>query len=164
MSVHNGVNTVCVLCFLLVVISLTALSLPPPSVLKGYTVQHLPDGTVMVESIVLKVSSSSEDPNLKVILLSWSYQVTEGARLQPKQCSSGKWWASLLTTESLHCNHSPRPVTYTHFPSNAKSRTFEQICLFSLALNLQGKCFEQIMKSLGLLLPRIKKRQCLKLL
>ncbi|XP_018615729.1 integrator complex subunit 11 [Scleropages formosus] len=44
------------------------------SVLKGYTVQHLPDGTVMVESIVLKVSSSAEDPNTKVVLLSWSYQ------------------------------------------------------------------------------------------
>ncbi|KAL4623764.1 integrator complex subunit 11 [Arapaima gigas] len=44
------------------------------SVLKGYTVQHLPDGTVMVESIVLKVSSSAEEPNTKVVLLSWSYQ------------------------------------------------------------------------------------------
>ncbi|KAM9855331.1 integrator complex subunit 11 isoform 1-T1 [Aulostomus maculatus] len=44
------------------------------SVLKGYSVQHLPDGTVMVESIVIKVSSSAEDPNTKVILLSWSYQ------------------------------------------------------------------------------------------
>lgn len=45
------------------------------SVLKGYTIQHLPDGTVMVESIVIKVSSSAEDPNTKVLLLSWSYQV-----------------------------------------------------------------------------------------
>uniref|UniRef100_A0A672H4H4 Integrator complex subunit 11 n=1 Tax=Salarias fasciatus TaxID=181472 RepID=A0A672H4H4_SALFA len=44
------------------------------SVLKGYAVQHLPDGTVMVESIVIKVSSSAEDPNTKVLLLSWSYQ------------------------------------------------------------------------------------------
>ncbi|XP_067095836.1 integrator complex subunit 11 [Osmerus mordax] len=44
------------------------------SVLKGYTVQHLPDSTVMVESIVIKVSSSAEDPNTKVLLLSWSYQ------------------------------------------------------------------------------------------
>lgn len=44
------------------------------SVLKGYTIQHLPDGTVMVESIVIKVSSSAEDPNTKVLLLSWSYQ------------------------------------------------------------------------------------------
>ncbi|TNM86622.1 hypothetical protein fugu_006852 [Takifugu bimaculatus] len=44
------------------------------SVLKGYTVQHLPDGTVMVESIVVKVSSSAEDASMKVLLLSWSYQ------------------------------------------------------------------------------------------
>ncbi|XP_041654844.1 integrator complex subunit 11 [Cheilinus undulatus] len=44
------------------------------SVLKGYTIQHLPDGTVMVESIVIKVSSSAEDNNSKVLLLSWSYQ------------------------------------------------------------------------------------------
>ncbi|XP_029520929.1 integrator complex subunit 11 isoform X2 [Oncorhynchus nerka] len=44
------------------------------SVLKGYTIQHLPDGTVMVESIVIKVSSSTEEPNTKVLLLSWSYQ------------------------------------------------------------------------------------------
>lgn len=42
--------------------------------------QHLPDGTVSVESIVLKVSSSSDDPNLKIILLSWSYQVNVRAR------------------------------------------------------------------------------------
>ncbi|PWA31887.1 hypothetical protein CCH79_00006413, partial [Gambusia affinis] len=45
------------------------------SVLKDYTIQHLPDGTVMVESIVIKVSSSAEDANAKVLLLSWSYQV-----------------------------------------------------------------------------------------
>uniref|UniRef100_A0A8D3CYK3 Integrator complex subunit 11 n=1 Tax=Scophthalmus maximus TaxID=52904 RepID=A0A8D3CYK3_SCOMX len=45
------------------------------SVLKGYTIQHLPDGTVMVESIVIKVSSSADDANTKVLLLSWSYQV-----------------------------------------------------------------------------------------
>uniref|UniRef100_A0A8C7UZ98 Integrator complex subunit 11 n=1 Tax=Oncorhynchus mykiss TaxID=8022 RepID=A0A8C7UZ98_ONCMY len=44
------------------------------AVLKGYTIQHLPDGTVMVESIVIKVSSSAEEPNTKVLLLSWSYQ------------------------------------------------------------------------------------------
>ncbi|XP_030625044.1 integrator complex subunit 11 isoform X1 [Chanos chanos] len=47
------------------------------SVLKGYTIQHLPDGAVMVESIVIKVTSSAEEPNLKVILLSWSYQDEE---------------------------------------------------------------------------------------
>uniref|UniRef100_A0AAV2LZ89 Integrator complex subunit 11 n=1 Tax=Knipowitschia caucasica TaxID=637954 RepID=A0AAV2LZ89_KNICA len=43
------------------------------SALKGYSVQHLPD-TVMVESIVIKVSSSAEDSSSKVLLLSWSYQ------------------------------------------------------------------------------------------
>uniref|UniRef100_A0A8C7YQE0 Integrator complex subunit 11 n=1 Tax=Oryzias sinensis TaxID=183150 RepID=A0A8C7YQE0_9TELE len=47
------------------------------SLLKGYTIQHLPDGTVMVESIVVKVSSSAEDANAKILLLSWSYQVPE---------------------------------------------------------------------------------------
>lgn len=47
------------------------------SMLRGYAVQHLPDGTVIVESIVLKVSSSGDDPDLKVILLSWSYQDEE---------------------------------------------------------------------------------------
>ncbi|XP_068195603.1 integrator complex subunit 11 [Antennarius striatus] len=44
------------------------------SVLKGYSIQHLPDGTVMVESIVIKVSSSAEETGTKVLLLSWSYQ------------------------------------------------------------------------------------------
>ncbi|KAG7221668.1 hypothetical protein INR49_000035 [Caranx melampygus] len=39
-----------------------------------FTCRHLPDGTVMVESIVIKVSSSAEEPNTKVLLLSWSYQ------------------------------------------------------------------------------------------
>nr|XP_055044848.1 integrator complex subunit 11 [Misgurnus anguillicaudatus] len=47
------------------------------SLLKSYGVQHLPDGTVIVESIVIKVTSSPEEPNLKVILLSWSYQDEE---------------------------------------------------------------------------------------
>ncbi|XP_056589806.1 integrator complex subunit 11 [Triplophysa dalaica] len=47
------------------------------SALKNYGVQHLPDGTVIVESIVIKVTSSPEEPNLKVILLSWSYQDEE---------------------------------------------------------------------------------------
>ncbi|KAI7794444.1 integrator complex subunit 11 [Triplophysa rosa] len=47
------------------------------SALKNYGVQHLPDSTVIVESIVIKVTSSPEEPNLKVILLSWSYQDEE---------------------------------------------------------------------------------------
>lgn len=47
------------------------------SVLKSYSIQHVPDGTVIVESIVIKVTSSAEEPNLKAILLSWSYQVNK---------------------------------------------------------------------------------------
>ncbi|CAM4676574.1 hypothetical protein PO909_014269 [Leuciscus waleckii] len=47
------------------------------SVLKSYSIQHVPDGTVIVESIVIKVTSSAEEPNLKAILLSWSYQDEE---------------------------------------------------------------------------------------
>ncbi|KAL1250315.1 hypothetical protein QQF64_021320 [Cirrhinus molitorella] len=47
------------------------------SILKSYSIQHVPDGTVIVESIVIKVTSSAEEPNLKVILLSWSYQDEE---------------------------------------------------------------------------------------
>uniref|UniRef100_A0A669EG67 Integrator complex subunit 11 n=1 Tax=Oreochromis niloticus TaxID=8128 RepID=A0A669EG67_ORENI len=73
------------------------------SVLKGYTIQHLPDGTVIVESIVIKVSSSTEDSNTKVLLLSWSYQVKtwtlflEGLPMQSKPGSS----ANHLVIESL---------------------------------------------------------------
>ncbi|XP_066547569.1 integrator complex subunit 11 [Amia ocellicauda] len=47
------------------------------SVLKEYSIQHLPDGTVMVESILIKVSSAAEDSNTKLLLLSWSYQDEE---------------------------------------------------------------------------------------
>ncbi|XP_026100276.1 integrator complex subunit 11 [Carassius auratus] len=47
------------------------------SVLKSYSIQHVPDGTVIVESIVIKVTASAEEPNLKVVLLSWSYQDEE---------------------------------------------------------------------------------------
>lgn len=65
-------------------LSRTLLCVMARSVLKGYTIQHLPDGTVMVESIVIKVSSSAEDPNTKVLLLSWSYQVK---RLVVLNCS-----------------------------------------------------------------------------
>ncbi|MBN3318680.1 INT11 protein, partial [Atractosteus spatula] len=44
-------------------------------VLKEYSIQLLPDGTVMVESILIKVSSTADDPSTKILLLSWSYQV-----------------------------------------------------------------------------------------
>ncbi|XP_068096702.1 integrator complex subunit 11 [Hyperolius riggenbachi] len=47
------------------------------SVLKDHQVQHLPDGSIMVESILLQVSSNSEDPGAKVLLISWTYQDEE---------------------------------------------------------------------------------------
>uniref|UniRef100_A0A6I8QAQ1 Integrator complex subunit 11 n=1 Tax=Xenopus tropicalis TaxID=8364 RepID=A0A6I8QAQ1_XENTR len=47
------------------------------SVLKDYSVQHLPDGSIMVESILLQVSTHSEDPGTKVLLISWTYQDEE---------------------------------------------------------------------------------------
>uniref|UniRef100_A0A8C5Q8V2 Integrator complex subunit 11 n=1 Tax=Leptobrachium leishanense TaxID=445787 RepID=A0A8C5Q8V2_9ANUR len=47
------------------------------SILKDRTVQHLPDGSIMVESILLQVSSHSDDPAAKVLLISWTYQDEE---------------------------------------------------------------------------------------
>ncbi|MEE6507359.1 hypothetical protein FKM82_021080 [Ascaphus truei] len=47
------------------------------SVLKDRSVQHLPDGSIMVESILLQVSTHSEDPGTKVLLVSWTYQDEE---------------------------------------------------------------------------------------
>lgn len=44
------------------------------SVLKDRTVQHLPDGSVTVESILIQVSTHSEEPATKVLLISWTYQ------------------------------------------------------------------------------------------
>lgn len=67
------------------------------SVLKGYTIQHLPDGTVIVESIVIKVSSSAEDPNTKILLLSWSYQVKHFHCL----CTSDLFYSGFYSNWSL---------------------------------------------------------------
>ncbi|XP_053308539.1 integrator complex subunit 11 [Spea bombifrons] len=47
------------------------------SVLKDHVVQHLPDGSIMVESILLQVSTHSDDPTTKVLLISWTYQDEE---------------------------------------------------------------------------------------
>ncbi|KAG9482295.1 integrator complex subunit 11 [Eleutherodactylus coqui] len=47
------------------------------SILKDRSVQHLPDGSIMVESILLQVSTSSEDPGTKDLLISWTYQDEE---------------------------------------------------------------------------------------
>ncbi|XP_026056007.1 integrator complex subunit 11-like isoform X3 [Carassius auratus] len=58
------------------------------SVLKSYSIQHVSDGTVIVESIVIKVTSSAEEPNLKVILLSWSYQIADSTDTKKKKKKS----------------------------------------------------------------------------
>ncbi|KAK6472444.1 integrator complex subunit 11 [Huso huso] len=47
------------------------------SVLKEHSIQHLPDGTVMMESILIKVSAAAEEPSTKILLVSWSYQDEE---------------------------------------------------------------------------------------
>lgn len=47
------------------------------SILKDYSIQHLPDGSVMVESILIKMSAPSEDQGSKVLLVSWTYQDEE---------------------------------------------------------------------------------------
>uniref|UniRef100_A0A2I3TIH5 Integrator complex subunit 11 n=1 Tax=Pan troglodytes TaxID=9598 RepID=A0A2I3TIH5_PANTR len=50
---------------------------PPHSVLKDHCVQHLPDGSVTVESVLLQAAAPSEDPGTKVLLVSWTYQDEE---------------------------------------------------------------------------------------
>ncbi|XP_063292382.1 integrator complex subunit 11 [Pelobates fuscus] len=47
------------------------------SVLKDRNVQQLPDGSIMVESILLQVSTHSDDSATKVLLISWTYQDEE---------------------------------------------------------------------------------------
>nr|XP_030737544.1 integrator complex subunit 11 isoform X2 [Globicephala melas] len=47
------------------------------SVLKDHCVQHLPDGSVTVESILIQAAAHSEDPGTKVLLVSWTYQDEE---------------------------------------------------------------------------------------
>lgn len=78
---------------------------PHCSVLKGYTIQHLPDGTVMVESIVIKVSSSPEETNTKVILLSWSYQVncSRAEFCQPDKRLNQPAWHRCTNLVESHC-------------------------------------------------------------
>ncbi|GCB72481.1 hypothetical protein scyTo_0006326, partial [Scyliorhinus torazame] len=46
-------------------------------ILKDYPIQHLPDGSVMVESILIKISAMSEDQSTKDVLVSWTYQDEE---------------------------------------------------------------------------------------
>ncbi|KAF6109180.1 integrator complex subunit 11 [Phyllostomus discolor] len=45
--------------------------------LKDHCVQHLPDGSVTVESILIQAAAHSEDPGTKVLLVSWTYQDEE---------------------------------------------------------------------------------------
>ncbi|ELK23618.1 Integrator complex subunit 11 [Myotis davidii] len=47
------------------------------SLLKDHCVQHLPDGSVTVESILIQAAAHSEDPGTKVLLVSWTYQDEE---------------------------------------------------------------------------------------
>lgn len=47
------------------------------SVLRDHCVQHLPDGSVTVESILIQAAAHSEDPSTKVLLVSWTYQDEE---------------------------------------------------------------------------------------
>uniref|UniRef100_A0A2K6SB09 Integrator complex subunit 11 n=1 Tax=Saimiri boliviensis boliviensis TaxID=39432 RepID=A0A2K6SB09_SAIBB len=47
------------------------------SILKEHCVQHLPDGSVTVESILIQAAAPSEDPGTKVLLVSWTYQDEE---------------------------------------------------------------------------------------
>ncbi|XP_069893194.1 integrator complex subunit 11 isoform X3 [Dipodomys merriami] len=47
------------------------------STLKDHCVQHLPDGSVTVESILIQAAAHSEDPGTKVLLVSWTYQDEE---------------------------------------------------------------------------------------
>ncbi|NXG59926.1 INT11 protein, partial [Hemiprocne comata] len=48
-----------------------------PRVLKDYSVQHLPDGSITVESILIQATAHSEDQGTKVLLVSWTYQDEE---------------------------------------------------------------------------------------
>lgn len=68
------------------------LTVPPHSVLKDHCVQHLPDGSVTVESILIQAAAHSEDPGTKVLLVSWTYQVrcgTGGVTQSPWAASPG---------------------------------------------------------------------------
>uniref|UniRef100_A0A8D2P4M4 Integrator complex subunit 11 n=1 Tax=Zosterops lateralis melanops TaxID=1220523 RepID=A0A8D2P4M4_ZOSLA len=46
-------------------------------ILKDYSVQHLPDGSITVESILIQATAHSEDQGTKVLLVSWTYQDEE---------------------------------------------------------------------------------------
>lgn len=71
----------------------------PCSVLKDHCVQHLPDGSVTVESILVQAAAHSEDPGTKVLLVSWTYQVRAGlvgSPYHPGQAGQGDRPTALL--------------------------------------------------------------------
>ncbi|XP_053137473.1 integrator complex subunit 11-like isoform X2 [Hemicordylus capensis] len=47
------------------------------NILKDYSVQHLSDASIMVESILIQVTVQSEDPATKLLVVSWTYQDEE---------------------------------------------------------------------------------------
>lgn len=66
------------------------LTVSPRSLLKDHCVQHLPDGSVTVESILIQAAAHSEDPGTKVLLVSWTYQVCTGPRKLAQSSGSGQ--------------------------------------------------------------------------
>ncbi|KAJ7306404.1 hypothetical protein JRQ81_009751 [Phrynocephalus forsythii] len=60
-------------------------------VLKDYSVQHLSDTSIMVESILIQVTVQSEDPATKLLLVSWTYQLAHKlAGISPAEEGSKK--------------------------------------------------------------------------
>lgn len=73
--------------------------MPPGSILKDHCVQHLPDGSVTVESILIQAAAHSEDPGTKVLLVSWTYQVRAAPRGAPLR-AAGVLREGVLTVSS----------------------------------------------------------------
>lgn len=73
--------------------------MPPGSVLKDHCVQHLPDGSVTVESILIQAAAHSEDPGTKVLLVSWTYQVRAAPQGAPLP-APGVFREDVLTVSS----------------------------------------------------------------
>ncbi|XP_078616191.1 integrator complex subunit 11-like [Branchiostoma floridae x Branchiostoma japonicum] len=42
--------------------------------LKDHSIQHMPDGSIMIDSVLIKVSGSSEEEETKDFLVSWPYE------------------------------------------------------------------------------------------
>lgn len=80
----------------------------------------------MVESIVVKVSSSAEDANMKVLLLSWSYQVRTvhcSASLLPLEVAVPLFDISVFWGHTERCVHAAgRSDPHTHTQRNESER------------------------------------------